>query len=166
MAESCANGVALASLTTFLWRDILVIRDDGRAQAADYAGLLAIAERVQRAQPSGFGVLVIVPNSAVPPPDAARRAMRTTLYRVEKSIRCMCWLIEGSGFQASMARAVLVSMRLLSHRPYERHISMDLQQALTWMLALLDRGSSRAGELDAAITFVSEQLRTLCASDA
>jgi hypothetical protein len=147
--------------TSFVWRDIVVLCDDGRTRISEYAGLLSTAQEVQRKYPSGFGVLIVVPRNSVPPRDEARRAINDVMARVAEDIRCMCWLIEGSGFEAAMARAVLTGMRFVSHTPYARHVSLDLSHALTWMLSLLAHGKPRLGEVELASTFIAQRLAAI-----
>lgn len=152
-------------VTAFVWRDIVVLCDDGRADAGAYAGLREIAESVQRRYPYGVGVLIVVPQNAVPPGEEVRRAINETLASVEKSIRCMCWLVEGSGFQGAMVRAVLTGIRFVSHTSYARHVSMDLEHALTWMCSQLERGSSSLGKVEMAAAYIRERLASVRPSD-
>lgn len=149
----------------FVWRDIVVLCDDGRADAAAYAHLPNLAESVRRNFPYGIGVLIVIPRNAVPPTEDARRAINETLASVEQSIRCMCWLVEGSGFQGAMVRAVLTGMRFVSHTTYARHVSMDLEHALTWMCSQLERGSSALGKVELASTYIRERLASVRPSD-
>lgn len=151
-----ANSVRPVSV--FVWRDIVLLRDDGRGIPADYTSILTLGREVANQYPNGFGVLIVVPHNAVPPSDAARAAIHAALVQLRSNIRCMCWLIEGSGFQAAMARAVLTSMRFLSRDPYTRHVSVDLQHALTWMLSQLTSGPARLEEVPTAAQFVRSSI--------
>lgn len=132
--------------------------DDGRGRASDYADLPSIARAVQAQYPNGFGVLIVIPPDAVPPSDEVRSTINHTLVEVEQSIRCVCWLIEGAGFQAAMVRAVLTGMRFLTRAAYTRHVSVDLQHALTWMLSQLAAGPQRMTDVPVAAEFVRSAL--------
>ncbi len=148
-------------IKVFTWRDIVVLCDDGRSRVEDYSELLPVAQAQLQKYPHGFGVLSIIPGNAVPPPEPVRQAINQTLNHVQSGIRCLCWLIEGSGFQAAMVRAVLAGMRVLSTAPYARHVSTDLEFSLTWILSLLEGGPRRVSDVHDAVRFVRAQLALL-----
>src|SRR5450755_629768 len=89
------------------WADIFVLVDYGRAQPVDYVsfGMVLVASAAK--YPGGIGGLTIIPRDASPPADDARVAMNQLMRRVGSSLRCLCWLVEGHGFQGAMVRAVL-----------------------------------------------------------
>lgn len=146
------------TVAAFVWRNIVLLCDDGRTSAADYAGLLALGRSVESEFPAGFGVLIVIPPNAVPPSEDVRKAINHTLEELQGSIRCMCWMIEGSGFQAAMVRAVLTGMRLIGRTPYTRHVSVDLTHALAWMMSQLNAGSPRLDLVPEAVAFVRARL--------
>jgi hypothetical protein len=123
------------------WEDVFVIIDDCGGCASDYQ----LAQRLLAEQGSryatGVGCLVIIPADAKPPSEPVREAMKGTLAVVP--LRCLCWLVEGAGFQAAMARSVLTGLRLVASRPYDMHVSRDLEEALRWMLPHLQGGTKR-----------------------
>src|SRR4051812_50012151 len=115
---SVAPGVAervntSESLSPLLWRDIVAIVDDGRSSAPAYQGLADLAASLHAEHPHGYGVLIIIPKNARPPSDQARRAINEAIAAAAAGLKCVCWLGEGKGFQAAMARAVLTGLRLL-----------------------------------------------------
>jgi len=139
----------------FLWRDVFVVVDNGKVPASNYRTL---KQRVVD-QASGFehgvGCLTIVPRSAMPPPEDVRRAIGDALGALAGNLRCLCWLIEGSAFQAAMVRGVLSGIRMLSRPPYPTLVTGDMDEALTWMLPYLGGGASRLAEVPLA----REQIR-------
>jgi hypothetical protein len=88
-----------------------------------------------------MGCLVIIPVDAKPPSEPVREAMKAALAVLR--LRCLCWLVEGAGFQAAMVRGVLTGLRLVANRSYATHVSRDLEEALTWILPHLEGGSKR-----------------------
>src|SRR5580658_10006787 len=93
------------------WHDVFVVSDNGRAPPGHYKILGdLVLERTQRYP--GVGMLSIIPQDAVPPSDGSRRAMNEALARVEGSLKAICWLVEGGGFQGAMVRAVLTGIRV------------------------------------------------------
>jgi len=123
------------------WEDIFVVIDDGTGRASDYV----LAQQMLAVQgsryPTGIGCLVIIPVDAKPPAESARKAMKASLAVLR--LRCLCWLVEGVGFQAAMVRGVLTGLRLVTNHSYETQVSRDLEAALTWMLPHLEGGPRR-----------------------
>jgi hypothetical protein len=128
-------------LKFILWEDIFVVIDDGAGRPADYEVLHGMLVEQSSRYTAGLACLTIIPVDAKPPSQAARKAMNAALETAP--LRCLCWLVEGSGFQAAMVRAVLTGLRVLGRPPYATHIAGDLEQALRWLLSNLDGGSTR-----------------------
>jgi hypothetical protein len=136
--------------------DIFAVVDNGRAQPDEYEGL----QRLMKAQAArfsgGIGCLVIIPRNATPPTEEARKALNRVLESTPGSLRCLCWLVEGTGFQGAMVRAVLTGLRLVAGRAYATHVSTDIDEALGWLLTFL-RGSSTSSDIDFARREISRQ---------
>lgn len=128
-------------LAPLLWRDIVAIIDDGRQSAPAYEALTRLASALKTEHPRGYGVLIIIPKNARPPSDRARRAINELLETAVGGLKCICWLVEGKGFQAAMARAVLTGLRLLPRSSYETNVKSDLPEAVEWILRCI-RGPS------------------------
>lgn len=141
-------------LWVIVWRDVLVISDDGRSAVSDYEELLSIGAELQLTHPNGFGFLSIIPEDAIPPSDQARAAINATLERSQHLLRGVCWCVEGVGFQAAMVRAVLTGMRFIKYAPYARNIATGLEESLTWLLPLLDGGAARLGDVKTAVAYI------------
>src|SRR5262245_57929704 len=132
MAEQSAGGIPV-----LVWNDILVVIDDGKGRPFDYKLLQKLATERAQKHSAGIGVLTVIPKDATPPSAEARAAMNEAINNVLGSLRCLCYLVEGTGFQGAMVRAVLTGMRFLGQRPYATHVSTDLEDALGWMLGHL-----------------------------
>jgi len=133
-----------------------VVIDDGEGGVPDYL----VARRMLVAQglrcPAGLGCLVIVPVDAKPPSEPVRKALKVTLAVLP--LRCMCWLVEGDGFQAAMVRGVLTGLRLVASASYATHVSRDLEEALRWMLPHLGGSADRVDAASrAAATIVAKR---------
>jgi hypothetical protein len=137
-----------SAIQLITWQDIFVVIDDGRARASDYDALKTLVVQLTAAHPRGLGCITIIPPNARPPSEQARNAISAHLELV--TLRCLCWCVEGAGFQAGMARAVLASFRLLSHHKYPTKVVSGLEEALAWMLPQLDDGRGRIAQAPAA----------------
>ncbi len=124
-----------------IWRDFFVAIDDCTANAAVYERLQQIAEERSAKHATGLGCLMIVPPTAKAPSDDVRWSMAAALASL--SVRCVCWLVEGSGFQGAMVRGVLTGLCIVAHPKFSTHIATNLEEAVTWMLPRLDGGWSR-----------------------
>jgi hypothetical protein len=117
-----------------LWRDIFVVVDNGKVPASEYVTFgQRIIDQASNYE-DGIAGLVIIPPHATPPPDDVRTAINEALRGLAGSLRAFCWLVEGSGFQAAMARGVLNGIRMFSRHPYPTFITPNLDEALSWTL--------------------------------
>lgn len=128
-------------LAPLLWRDIVAIVDDGRHSAPAYEALSRLTEALKTEHPRGYGVLIIIPKNARPPSDQARRAINGAIEAAVGGLKCICWLVEGRGFQAAMARAVLTGLRFFPRGSFETNVKSDLPEAVEWILRRI-RGPS------------------------
>lgn len=136
------------------WRDVFVVVDTGRASRSDYQPATEAVQRQAQNYPAGIGILVVVPRNATPPAEDSRQGIEKTLADIADKIRCVCWLVEGTGFQGGMARAVLNGLRVFNRRPYPTYVSTNLQQALGWVLTHLDGGTARLPQVPDAVRAV------------
>src|SRR5947209_1528414 len=106
------------NLVFLTWRDVFTLIDTGRSAPADYDALghRVVTEALQF--PGGVGALIIIPPDATPPRDEARAAMNQLMHKLGRSLRCLCWMVEGSGFQGAMVRAVLTGLKTFGRFPY------------------------------------------------
>jgi hypothetical protein len=148
LGERVPNKVAV-----IVWRDMLVLCDDGRSVASDYAELSEIAQELHRRCADGWGMLIIIPPNAVPPSEPVRRAIDESLCNLQH-LRGASWAIEGSGFQGAMVRAVLTGMRFLIRAPYPRNVSTCVEESLSWLLPLLPGGEKRLDDAEELASYI------------
>lgn len=137
-----------------VWRDVLVLSDDGRSVVSDYDELFEIGMELHRSHPQGWGMLTIIPDNAVPPSEPVRAAINQALKRVSDTLVAASWAIEGVGFQGAMVRAVLTGLRFFSNATYARHVASSLDESLAWLLPHLPGKDHRLKELDDALQYI------------
>jgi hypothetical protein len=121
-----------------LWRNIFVLVDNGKVPASHYSSLKQrLVSQASGFRKEGVGVMVIIPQNATPPPEDVRNAINEALKGLAGALRCLCWVVEGSGFQGAMVRAVLNGIRMFSRHQYPTFITVNLEEALAWMLPRL-----------------------------
>ncbi len=127
-------------VSVIVWRNVLVLCDDGRSTVSDYHELFELSYELHTRFPRGWGLLIVIPTNSVPPSEPVRNAINDTLNAAHSTLRGVSWAIEGGGFHGATARAVLTGMRFLTRAPYERNISRSVEESLTWLLPLLGGG--------------------------
>jgi len=133
-----------------LWRNIFVVVDNGKVPVSEYSSLKKrVVDQASRFK-EGVGGLVIIPQSATPPPQDVRDAINDALLGLAGALRCFCWVVEGAGFQAAMVRGVLNGIRMFSHQSYPTFITGSLDEALAWMLPHFGEGLLGVTELTQA----------------
>jgi hypothetical protein len=137
------------------WEDVFVVVDDGGGKPSDYDMLRDILARLGKEYPSGLGCLTVIPPDAKPPSDEARKALSANLEVA--NLRCICWLVEGSGFQGAMVRAVLTGLRFFVRAQYPRSIVTSLEEGIAWMLPHLEGGAKRVHRVKEAAAAISGQ---------
>lgn len=142
-------------LRFILWQDIFVVVDDGTGQPADYEVLDRLVAEQAKKHPQGLGGLAIISAQAKPPPQPVREALNRSLDRAP--VKCLCWQVEGTGFQSAMVRAILTGLRVFSSRRYPTKVASTLDEALVWMLPHLAGGRTRLTQAGAAAAFLREQ---------
>lgn len=135
------------------WRDLVAVVDDGRRSAPAYQALASFSAALKVEHPRGYGMLIIIPQNARPPSEPARRAISEALTAGAGGLSCLCWLVEGKGFQAATVRAVLTGVRTFQGFPFETSVKSDLTEALTW---ILERVRRPAAASDAEIAAARE----------
>ncbi|MBV9946243.1 MAG: hypothetical protein JOZ69_05290 [Myxococcales bacterium] len=143
-------------VNVILWKDIFVVVDNGEGRASDYVTLAGLIRTQCTKYTYGVGCLTIIPSQARPPKDEVRRAMNDVLAGLDKSLRCLCWFVEGAGFQGAMARAVLTGLRAFGRYAFPTHVSSQLDEALQWMLPQLDGGARRLPDVPAAAAAIRD----------
>jgi serine/threonine protein kinase len=137
------------------WKDVFVVIDDGQSAPSDYRHFEELILAQKRKYLHGIGCLVVIPQRATPPSDEVRAAINRTLDKLQSGLRCCCWVVEGTGFQAAIARAVLTGFRLFSRRSYPTNVCTNVSEALAWMLSHLEGGDERLAEAREAAASIS-----------
>ncbi len=138
------------------WEDIFVIIDDGYGSPSDYEALRQKFLEQGSRYKAGAGCLTIVPANAKPPSSPpVRKAVSAALE--DAPVRCICWLVEGSGFQGAMVRAVVTGLRVVGRFPYPTHIASDLDEAIRWILPRLEGGTDRIERAQDAVATIRAQ---------
>ena len=70
----------------------------------------------------------------------SRTTSSTGCSMLHDGLRSCCWIVEGSGFHAAIARAILTGIRLFARRSYPTTICTSMEDALLWTLPHLSRG--------------------------
>ncbi len=136
------------------WRDLFVIIDDGSVPVSEYQRIETIVRSQAHKSPGGLGCLVIIPQGAQPPPTEVRRYLDGMLDRLP--MRCLAYLVEGSGFRAAAARAALVGMRVFSRKSYSTKVASSLDEAILWLLNHLGGKEARKADVPTACKAVVE----------
>jgi hypothetical protein len=144
-------GIPTPPAPVSLWRDLFVLVDKGDTKVSDYPILEKMVLEQSEEHPGGLGCLVIIPANASPPPDDVRAAIKGVLTRLAPKLRCLCWVVEGSGFRAAAVRATLTGLRMFSRPPYPTNVASSMSQALTWVMAHLAHGTGRAADVPIAL---------------
>lgn len=155
ISSSIDAGVRTASIRVIHWNDVFVVVDNGSGRVRDYKVLHELVTQRTRHVTRGLGCLAIIPQGATPPAPDVRAALDTTLQAVP--LRCICWLVEGQGFHSAMVRAVLTGLHFLKHQKYPTRIAPSLEDALAWMLPLLQGGAARLTELRSGAEYIRAQ---------
>jgi hypothetical protein len=156
MAATAASSRQLPSrILVIMCEDVFAVVDDGRAPLSDYAVVREMVAEQHARYPAGLGCLAIIPPNAKPPSEEVRKTLNATLESVP--LKCICWYVEGSGFQAGMVRAVLTGLRFFTNRTYATHVAADLEASIRWIFGELDRTSPRQRSVSAALARIREQ---------
>lgn len=139
-----------SAVQVIIWQDIVAVIDNGRARAGDYTVLRNLVTAQAAKFPGGIGCLAVIPQNAVPPGDEARQALNSALHGATGSLRCMCWLVEGAGFQAAMVQAIVTGLRLFARRAYPTHVSTSMPEAVRWILSSLGDSELRGADAERA----------------
>jgi hypothetical protein len=132
-------------LQLILSDDVAVVVDDGRVEAEHYQALEGALLLCHRKRKHRIGLIVIIPGGATVP-SAATRGEITAFYERTASILCaVVHVVQETGFQGAVSRAVLTSLMLLQRKPYETSVFSNIRSAIRWMGAHVAKGGGRIG---------------------
>lgn len=159
------DGLATAEVdntSVLLWR--------GPVNAERFSLQRASIERVVRAHPGQAAVLCIIEPGSPPPSQELREAASAMLTQLAPKLRCVAYVIEGSGFRAAAVRGVLCGIELIRRNSYTARYFASVEQATTWLdgegrkgkplREAANRLRERLDVLDAAKTAALNSLRT------
>lgn len=104
---------------------------------------------LREAFPGGTALLTYIFHRLEMPPAEVRQLGAQMLREVAPLIRCSATVVEGDGFMASTARAVLSGIQLLSRTPCPSKLFSTVDDAATW-IATYDESLSVEGLVEAA----------------
>jgi hypothetical protein len=157
LAATPVAGEQDVSAGTFVeWQDVFAVIDDGCIPLAQYdvieAAMRAQAERCG----TGIGCLVILPAGATPPADPIKARVTSLLTSLGRDLRCLAYVIEGSGFKAVAVRAALIGMKVFVSAPYPVIVETSMAGALSKMLPYLDQARAAAANLNEVVVAIAE----------
>lgn len=92
--------------------------------------------------PQGISCLIVLPPGAKPPPDDVKQGVKELYTRLEPSLACLGYLVEGTGFKGVAARATLISMKLFTSRAYPVYVETSMPELLVKILPHLNVGKT------------------------
>jgi len=150
---SVVDGFATAEVgrtCILLWRSVV---DEARFRLQRQA-----MEQVASRYPGDAVILCIFEPTSEPPPQALREAASTLLNQLAPKLRCVAYVIEGTGFRAAMIRGVLSSIELVRRSAYPARYFATVADASAWIAVETGR---RSTELADASFQLREQLNGL-----
>jgi len=147
---SVVEGLATAEVSRtciLLWRGVV---NESRFRLQREA-----IEQVASRHPGDAGILCIIEPASEPPPQSLREAASTLLNQFAPKLRCVAYVIEGTGFRAATIRGVLSGIELVRRSAYPARYFATVAEAAIWIS--VETGRSRA-DLTDAVHRLREQL--------
>jgi hypothetical protein len=89
--------------------------------------------------PEGVGFLCVIEPTATPPGDELRRASADMISELQRKLRCIACVVEGTGFRNAVARSALSGMALiLGRRTVPLSVFGTVGASTTWMVPHID----------------------------
>jgi hypothetical protein len=110
----------------------------------------AIAMRLYAsAHPTGLGAMVLIPDIAKPPSEAARHALRAGYTAMKSFMRGAVLILEGEGFAAAAKRSAFTILNLAAPLPFPVKVAGTPLEAADKLVALL--GPALEPQLDSQL---------------
>jgi hypothetical protein len=149
------DGLATAEVDrtcVLLWRKVVT---ESRFQIQREA-----IEYVAEHYPGEASILCVIEPTSEPPPQALREAASALLTRLAPQLRCVAYVIEGSGFRAATIRGVLSGIERLRPNAYSTRYFANVGQAAAWIgvqngtksMSLVDAAHRLRARMDAVYT--------------
>lgn len=90
-------------------------------------------EHVATHYPGEAAILCVIEPTSEPPPQELREAAAQLLTRLGPQLRCVAFVIEGSGFRAAMIRGVLSGIEFLRRSTYPTRYFAEVGRAAAWV---------------------------------
>jgi hypothetical protein len=98
-------------------------------------------EHVAERYPGEASILCVIEPTSEPPPQELREAAAALLTRLGPQLRCVAFVIEGSGFRAAMIRGVLSGIEFLRRSTYPTRYFAEVGRAAAWVASEMCCGS-------------------------
>lgn len=122
------DGLATAEVgrtCVLLWRGVVnASRFQFQREAVEY---------VTSRHPGEAALLCIVEPTSEPPPQELRQAASELLSELGPKLRCVAYVIEGTGFRAAMIRGVLSGIELMRRSSYPARYFAHASHAAAWI---------------------------------
>jgi hypothetical protein len=115
-------------------------------------------EQVAHRYPGDAAILCIIEPTSEPPPQALREAASALLNQLAPRLRCVAYVIEGTGFRAATIRGVLSGIELVRRSAYPARYFASVADAAVWIT--METGRPRA-ELTESAHRLREQLNVV-----
>jgi hypothetical protein len=125
------------AIVLMFWHDVYVAWVKGAATVANQVESYRHIKKVSDLWPRGVGSMVVIGPSAGHLTDDARKEQDKIYRDFGSKMRCMAYVILGTGFQASVARATLTTLNLVTRRPYPTSVHSDVNKGAEWLFSHL-----------------------------
>jgi molybdopterin converting factor small subunit len=142
VVEGLATGV-VSRTCVLLWRGVV---NEPRFQLQREA-----IELVANGSPGDAVILCVIEPTSEPPPQELREAATRLLNELAPKIRCVAFVIEGSGFRAAMIRGVLSSLELMRRSAYHVRYFASVAEATAWIAVETGRRSVDLAEATSSL---------------
>jgi hypothetical protein len=136
------DGLATAEVgrtCVLLWRGVV---NETRFQLQREA-----MEHVTSRYPGEASILCVIEPTSEPPPQQLRDAATNLLVELGPKLRCVAYVIEGTGFRAAMIRGVLSGIELVRrNKTYPARYFATVGQASAWIAVETGRKSLELSE--------------------
>jgi hypothetical protein len=131
------------AIVFMFWHDVYVAWVKGSATVANQIESYRHIKKVSELWPRGVATMVVIGPTAGPVSDDVRKEQDKIYRDFGSRMRCMAYVILGTGFQASVARATLMTMNLLTRRPYPTSVHSDVSKGAEWLFSHLVQDTQR-----------------------
>jgi hypothetical protein len=125
------------ALVLMFWHDVSVAWVKGAATAANQIETYRHIKKFIDQWPRGVGTMVVISPTAQPLSDDARKEQEKIYRDFGPKTRGMVYVLLATGFQAAMARATLITLNLITRRPYPTSVHSNVKDGAQWLFSHL-----------------------------